>query len=382
MRNAIIGIIIGAVVGIVLGVTVVAPRLKHDAPATSGDDAQPAESDRPPDVTMQVPRRLFAEPLVRFKMASAFTSTTPLLGTLAKRIDSEIWKISDGKIEVRFHEPNTLVPVADMLDAVASSTIDAAFSSPGLWGDRIPALWLYSAVPFGPAAAEYLAWMYFGGGLQLFEETYHERGVHSIICGVVAAEASGWFRDEIKSLSDLEGLRMRIDGLGAKVMAKLGVEPRSLTRGSIFTALEAGEIDAVAYSMPAVDLQLGFQEYLKHYYLPGWHHPSTLLELMINRDKWEDLNSTQKAQIEAACGDNIRYGLAEGEAAQFAALKELYGSGVELHRWPTEIQDALERAWQDVVNEEAGADPQFRRVWRSLKSFRSEYAIWSELSQP
>ena len=382
MRSAIVGIIIGAVVGIVLGVTVVAPRLKHDAPAAGGDGAQPAENDRPPDVTMQLPRHMFAQPAVRFKMGSAFTSPTPLVGTLAKRVDSEIWRISDGKIEIRFHEPNALVPVADMLDAVASSAIDAAFSSPGLWGDRIPALWLYSAVPFGPAAAEYLAWIYFGGGLQLFEEIHHQRGVHGIVCGIVAAEASGWFRTEVKGLDDLEGLRMRIDGLGGKVMAKLGVETRSLTKGAIFAALEAGEIDAVAYAMPAIDLPLGFQEYLKHYYLPGWHHPSTLLELMINRDKWEDLNSTQKAQIEAMCGDNIRFGLAEGEAAQFAALKELYGSGVELHRWPTEIQDALERAWQDVVNEEAGADAEFRRVWRSLKTFRTEYAIWNDLSRP
>ncbi len=382
MRNAIFGIIIGAVVGIVIGVTVVAPKLQHEA-ATAGDnDAQTAESHQQPDATMQLPRRLFAEPAVRFKMGSAFTSPTPLLGTLAKRVDSETWRISDGKIEIRFHEPNALVPVADMLDAVASSTIDAAFSSPALWGDQVPALRLYSAVPFGPGAAEFLAWIYFGGGLQLFEEIYHQRGVHSMICGVVAAEASGWFRNEVKGLDDLKGIRMRIDGLGGKVMAKLGVETRTLSKGAIFAALEAGNIDSVAYSMPAIDLPLGFQEYLKHYYLPGWHHPSTLLELMINREKWEDLSSTQKAQVEAMCGDNIRYGLAKSEAAQFAALKELYASGVKLHRWPTEIQGALEQAWQDVVNEEAGADPDFRRVWRSLKTFRAEYAIWNELSQP
>jgi TRAP-type mannitol/chloroaromatic compound transport system substrate-binding protein len=381
MRNAIVGIIIGTVVGIVLGVTVVTPRLTHHAP-DGGGNAQTAVSDRPPDATMQLPRRLFAQPAVRFKMGSAYAGSTPLVGTLAKRIDSEIWRISDGKIEIEFHEPNALVPVEDMLDAVASSAIDAAFTSPGRWGDRIPALQLYGAVPFGPAAAEYLAWIYFGGGLELFEEILHQHGVHGIICGVAAAEASGWFRNEVKELDDLKGLRMAIKGLGAKVMAKLGVETRDLTRGAIFAALEAGEIDAVAYSMPAIDLPLGFQEYLKNYYLPGWHHPSTLLELMINRDKWEGLDSTQKAQIKAMCADNIRYGLAESEAAQFAALKELYGSGVELHRWPPEIEDALKQAWRDVVNEEAGADAEFRRVWRSLKTFRSEYAIWNELSQP
>lgn len=382
MHNVIIGIIIGAIVGIVIGVTVVAPRLEHDAPVATRDSAVTAENDQPPDVAMQLPRRLFSEPVVRLKMGSAFTSPTPLLGTLAKRVDSETWRISDGKIEIGFHEPNALVPVADMLDAVASSTIDAAFSSPGHWGEEVPALWLYGAVPFGPSAAEYLAWIYSGGGLELFEEIYHQRGVHSMICGVVAAGTSGWFRSEVRGLDDLKGIRMRIDGLGAKVMAKLGVETRNLTKGAIFAALETGDIDAVSYSTPAIDLPLGFQEYLKHYYLPGWHRPSTLLELMINLDKWEDLSSTQKSQIETMCGDNIRFGLAESEAAQFAPLKELHASGVQLHRWPKEIQDALKQAWQDVVNEQAGLDAEFRRVWRSLKTFRTEYAIWHELSRP
>jgi TRAP-type mannitol/chloroaromatic compound transport system substrate-binding protein len=165
------------------------------------------------------------------------------------------------------------------------------------------------------------------------------------------------------------------------VVERLGVEAVQYSGGSIFPALEAGEIDALAYSMPVVDQNLGFQEFLKNYYFPGWQQPTMLLELIVNLEKWESLDDAQQGQIEAVCGDNIRYGIAESEASQFAALKELYASGVRLHRWPPKVQSALRHAWEDVVNEQAGKDADFRMVWRSLKNFRTEYAIWSELSR-
>jgi len=38
----------------------------------------------------------------------------------------------------------------------------------------------------------------------------------------------GWFRKEIRSLADLRGLKMRIPGLGGKVMARLGAVPQTL----------------------------------------------------------------------------------------------------------------------------------------------------------
>ncbi|MGF1640197.1 MAG: TRAP transporter substrate-binding protein [Rhodospirillales bacterium] len=382
MRNAIIGIVVGAVVGMVVGVTVVAPRLDNP-PGGVGAATPDAVSGAPtPAPSLQLPPRPSAQPAVRLRMGSAYTGTTPLLGTLAKRVESEVWKVSAGTVEIRFHEPDSLVPVAAMFDAVASGTLDAAFASPRLWEEQIPALSLYGGIPFGPAAAEYLAWFDFGGGARLFEEIHHRHGVHAILCGVATAKAAGWFRERIGAASDLQGLRMRIDGLSAKVMARLGVEPVPLDGGAVFAALEAGEIDAVAHWMPAVDLRLGFQDHLKHYYLLGWRQPATLLTLIVNRSSWEGLTAPQRTQIEAVCGDNVRFGLAAGGSLQFAALKELYAGGIQFHRWSTEIHEALERAWREVVEEEAGTDTEFQRVWQSLKSFRAEYAIWQELSRP
>ena len=132
--------------------------------------------------------------------------------------------------------------------------------------------------------------------------------------------------------------------------------------GDIFPALELGTIDATEFSMPAVDLDLGFYQVAKHYYFPGWHQQSTLQELMINMDKWNSLSETQKSQIEVTCGDNMRNGIAEGEAIQVDALKTLKDKGVNIHKWSDEILNALEAAWIEVVNEESANDDDFKRL--------------------
>jgi len=319
---------------------------------------------------------------VHWKMGSAYPSSLPQLGTLAKKLERDIWRVSDGLLEIKFFEPGALVPPLEMFDAVRAGVIDAAFSSPGFWGNKVPALRLFSAIPFGPSAQEFLAWVYFGGGQDLFNKIYNANGIHSIFCGIVAPEAAGWFRNRIRTVEDLKGLKMRFFGLGAKVVRKLGVVTSQLTSGDIYMAFESGEIDAAEFSMPAIDLKLGLHRMIKNYYFPGWHQPSTLFELMVNLKKWNALAPSAKAQIEAVCGDNIRFGLAEGAAAQFKALKTLQAEGVAIRRWPVEILDALETAWTEVVKEEAKADRNFKRVWESLSAFRENYAIWRELNQP
>ena len=319
---------------------------------------------------------------IHWKMASAYPSSLPQLGTLAKKLDRDIWRVSDGLLEVKFYEPGALVPPLEMFDAARAGVIDAAFSSPGFWGNKLPALQLFAAIPFGPSAQEFLAWIYFGGGQELFNEIYNANGIHSIFCGLIAPEAAGWFRKRIRTVEDLKGLKMRFFGLGAKVMRKLGVVTSRLTSGDIYMAFESGEIDAAEFSMPAIDLKLGLHRMIKNYYFPGWHQPSTMFELMINLKKWKALPASAKAQIKAVCGDNIRHGLAEGAAAQFNALKELQSEGVAIRRWPGEILDALKSAWTEVAKEEAKADRDFKRVWQSLNAFRENYAIWRELNSP
>jgi TRAP-type mannitol/chloroaromatic compound transport system substrate-binding protein len=320
-----------------------------------------------------------ADKRIKWKMASAFGSQLPQLGTLGVHFSKKIKTASGGNIDIKFFEPKALVPPLEMFDAVAAGSIDAAWSTPGYWTGKDPALAMFSAVPFGPSAGEYMAWMYYGGGLELMDGIYKTHGIKSIPCGVIAPEASGWFRKEIKSIEDMKGLKMRFFGLGARVMQRVGVNTQLIAGGDIFPALELGSIDATEFSMPAIDLKLGFYQVAKHYYFPGWHQQSTIFELMVNRAEWDKISKSQQALIEIACGDNFREGLAEGEAIQFAALKELKSKGVQIHRWPPEILDTLEKAWHEEVAALSAENANFKKVWASLSEFRKDYKIWGDL---
>jgi TRAP-type mannitol/chloroaromatic compound transport system substrate-binding protein len=419
MRNAIIGIVIGIVIGVVSGATVVAPRLNkvdkinpiiglaaqkssrfekldkiilpsakdqkntdsvEKASTSKFIDVGEIKSNKPSNANTKNSKLILGSETIHWKMASAYPSSLPQLGTLATKLDRDIWRVSDGMLEVKFHEPGALVPPLKMFDAVRAGVIDAAFSSPGFWGNKIPALQLFSAIPFGPPAEEFLAWIYYGGGQKLFNEIYNANGIHSIFCGLIAPEASGWFRKRIRTVEDLKGLRMRFFGLGAKVVEKLGVITTQLTSGDIFMAFEAGKIDAAEFSIPSTDLKLGLHKMIKNYYFPGWHQPATLFELMINIEQWRALPASAKAQLKAVCGDNIRQGLAESGGTQLKALKKLQSEGVIIRRWPREVLYALKSAWIQVAREEAKSDPNFNRVWQSLRDFRKDYAIWHELN--
>ncbi|MBZ0162159.1 MAG: TRAP transporter substrate-binding protein [Notoacmeibacter sp.] len=319
-----------------------------------------------------------AEP-VRLKMASTYPSSLTQLGTLGKILEDNINSASGGDVQIKFFEPGALVPALEVFDAVKNGSVDAAWSTPGYWQGKEPALALFAAVPFGPSAGEYAAWLLNAGGEEMMQKIYAKHDIHSIICGVIAPEASGWFREEITSLDQLQGKKMRFFGLGAKVMQKLGVDTQLLAGADIYPALERGTIDATEFSMPAIDLNLGFYQVAKHYYFPGWHQQSTMFELMINKGKWDGMSESQQKLVTMACRANIALGLAEGEAIQGKALAELKSKGVTIHRWPQEILDKFEETWIEVAAEQAAADPTFKETWDSLQAFRTEYQVWSDL---
>lgn len=312
-------------------------------------------------------------------MQSTYPGTLTQLGTLGKVLSERLERISGGAIKVKFQEPGAIVPALEAFDAVASGAVQAAWSTPGYWTGKDTSLALFAAVPFGPSAPEYVAWLKFGGGQELLDEIYGQYGIKSLICAVIAPEASGWFRKEINSVDDLKGLKMRFFGLGAKVMQKLGVSTQLLAGGDIFPALELGTIDATEFSMPAIDLKLGFYQVAKYYYFPGWHQQSTMFDLMMNKAEWDALSDQTKAIFEAVCDANMIYGIAEGEALQPAALAELEKNGVNIKSWDPAVLDAMRAAWEEVLAEEIAANPNFAKAWESLSKFRESYKTWSEV---
>ncbi len=316
---------------------------------------------------------------VRLQLASAFPTSLTLIGEAPVKLSKKLERVSAGTLELKVNEPGALVPALQAIQAVSQGSVDAAWSNAGFFAGTDSAFNMFATVPFGPGMGEYLAWIHHGGGLQLSREMFAKHGIHNIPCALIPPEASGWFRKEIKTASDLKGLKMRFFGLGAKVMAKLGVATQLLAPGDIFQALQLGTIDATEFSLPSMDQKFGFYQVAKFYYFPGWHQQATFLELYINQKKWDSLSDQHKAMIEQACGDLTRDVMAEGEATQFKAMREMQDKyGVQIKKWSPEIMAAYEKAWNEVVAEESASNPNFKRVWESYAKFRGDYAIWRD----
>ena len=313
------------------------------------------------------------------EMTSAFGQNLPILGTAAVDFVEKVNAIST-EVEFEHYDPGKLVPTLEALDAVSNGSVDAAYATSGYWQGKINAASLFAAVPFGPEAGEFMGWVLYDDGAKYWQQMYDDNGYNVVAmpCGIIAPETSGWFKKEINSVEDLQGLNMRFFGLGAKVMQKLGVSTSLLGASDIFPALERGAIDATEFSMPRIDARLGFHKIAKYNYFPGWHQPSTLFELLINRDRWEDLDEMAQEQIRVSCLANVMSTLAEGEATNYAAMVDNQeNNGVILKQWSPELLNAFEGAWEEVVTELAADDPFFQDVWNDLQDYRSGYATWA-----
>jgi TRAP-type mannitol/chloroaromatic compound transport system substrate-binding protein len=384
MHNVRVMTVAGLVAGVVLGATVIGPRLGLEpalgtrAPA---DVAGPAAA-----FEVVGAERLLTDPATErhaiLRTASAFGRESPDGGDLVRTLEVRVWTVSAGKAELRMYEPDQLVPVGEMLDAVASGAVEAALTTPGAWAERAPALALFDGLPFGPSPAEFVAWLDSGGGRELHRAIYKRLGVLALPCGIAPPSAGGWFRKEIRTPADLVGVRMAAGGLGAKVLARAGVTVSEAQGARVFIDLESGALDAAEAISPAVDNTLGLHRMARFYYFPGWQRPAALRDLIINPKRWDALDAAQQAQIEAVCDESLHRALAGAEVAEIDALKALQKNGATVQRWNRSVLTALRTAWVDEELAIARANAEFRRVADSLKTFRTKYALWREIALP
>jgi TRAP-type mannitol/chloroaromatic compound transport system substrate-binding protein len=396
MQKLIVGIVIGAVVGILFGASVVAPRLIPNeleaGPQRTLDSETVDDTVIPPEgnIVETVPVTELSNTAapsgddgggLNWELASAFPSDMPLFGDLPRRLEKQIETLSGGASTVRFHEPDTLAPASELMEAVRSGAVDVAYTAPVLSVDQIPALGLFGGAPFGPTPTELLAWLYAGGGMEELNSIYHNRDLHALPCGLLGAASAGWSNKKITSPEDFAGLRMRIDGPGAAIVSKLGAEPVTMLPGRVAQALKDGEIDAAELSLPSVDLGFELHRVADYYYFPGWHHRSTLLVLMMRLETWQSLTANHQGYLEIACGDNTRQGLADGEATQLDALKRIISAGVDVLRLPDNVLKSLAHAWRVTAQEYSREDEEFAQTWRSLYTFQRDFGIWYDLNQ-
>ena len=320
-----------------------------------------------------------AQERVRWKMQSAFGSTLPHLGTAGKRVEAMVKRLSGGNFDLKFYEPGALVPALECYDAASKGSVESCWTTAGYHAGKHPSLAFFTAVPFGPGFGEYHAWLRFGGGKDLENEIYAKSNLYSLDCNTIGPETSGWFRNKVELLESLKGLKMRFFGLGAQVMQKLGVSTQLLAGADIYPALERGVIDATEFSMPNMDIDLGFYQVAKFNYYPGWHQQVSINELLMNKSAWDALDDQNQAILEAACGWNIYVNYAETEAKNPVAMNKMMEDyGVTNVRWTDEELAQFEKAWNEVMDEQSAQDPDFKRIAESYKAFRKLYKTWGD----
>lgn len=318
-----------------------------------------------------------AETLV---MQSIYPSSLPLLGDSGKRLTEQVEMLTGGDLKIEFNEPGAIVGGNEMWDAISTGAVDAGWYSPGFAQGIIPSAAIFTSVPFGPDIRGYTAWWYHGGGKEIWADITKPYNIHTELCAILVPEASGWFAKEINKPEDLKGLKMRIFGLGAQVMQKLGVEAQSMPVADTLTGLRLGTIDAAEVSFPLIDKAVSMNDYAKNYYFPGWHQQTSLITFIANQDVWDGLSDQQRYAIETSCAANVAYTSARGEASQLQPLADLEAAGVKIHTWNDEMMSTFRGAWDEVVAEQVAADADFKRAWESLTGFLGDYSKWTGLA--
>ena len=319
---------------------------------------------------------------IRWKMTTTWPPNFPVVGEGCQMMAEWVKKMSGGRMEIVVYGGGELIPALEGFDAVSNGAVEMNHGAAYYWAGKLPAAQFFAAVPFGMNAQQMGSWILSGGGQALWEELYAPYNLQPILCGNTGVQMGGWFNKEINTLDDLKGLKMRIPGLGGKVLAKSGGTPLLVPGGEIYTNLERGVIDATEWIGPYHDYKMGFHKVAKYYYYPGWHEPGPVLEMMVNKPKYESLPDDLREILKTACLRLNRWMMAEFDAKNGEYLtKILEESDVQIKAYPKTVLDALKQNTEEVLADLTDKDAPSKKVYEAFAAFKKRVSTWTDVSE-
>ncbi len=315
-------------------------------------------------------------PKVMWRLASSFPRALDTIygvsDTLAKRVS----ELTNGQFTIRPYPQGELVPAMEVLDAVQQGTVQMGHTASYYYKGKNPVLAFDCAVPFGLTARQQNAWLVEGGGLELMRDVFADFNIVNYPGGNTGMQMGGWFRRELNNVADINGLKMRIPGLGGEVMSRMGATVQVLAGGDIFPALERGAIDATEWVGPYDDEKLGFYKVAKYYYYPGWWEPGPSLSFMVNQNALAKLPAHYRAVLEVAMAEANHEMLINYDAKNPPALRRLLEAGAELRPFAEDIMNLARKTSVDLMEELAGKDAVYRKVYDQWSAFRNDSYRW------
>ena len=316
----------------------------------------------------------------KWRLAMSWPENTPMLHNAAARFADNVTKMTGGRMRIIVDAPGRHKAPLGVFDMVRSGAYEMGHTASYYYKGKDPAATFFTTTPFGMTPTEMNAWYYYGGGLVLLNKVYARHNIVAFPAGNTHIQMGGWFRKEIRSLSDLKGLKMRIPGHAGEVVGKVGMKPVSIPPGELYTALERGTIDAVEWVGPANDEKMGFHKIAPYYYT-GWHEPGAELHLFVNKEKFDALPDDLKAIIAISAKEVSLDMLSESFYRNAMAWEEMKNkSNINIRTFPKDVLNAFKKANNELLTQVAAKSPLARQVIDSQRIFLKKIKDWSVIT--
>ena len=320
-------------------------------------------------------------PEVKWRMTSSFPKSLDTLYGGSEYMAKQVAEMTDNKFQIQIFQSGEIVPGLQALDATSNGTVEMSHTVSYYYVGKDPTFAIFSSVPFGLNARQQNSWLNQGGGNELATEFFKKFNVVGIPCGNTGTQMGGWFRKEIKTAADLQGLKFRIGGIAGQVLQKLGVVPQQIAGGDIYPALEKGTIDGAEWVGPYDDEKLGFQKVAQYYYYPGFWEGGPTVHAFANLDKFNALPKSYQSVLLNACASANTWMAARYDMQNPAALKRLVAGGVQLRPFSNDVLDACLKATNELWSEISAKNADFKKVIDAMLAYRSDEYLWWQVAE-